>query len=187
MPVLPETITTARFVVRAWRVRDVDGFSRAVAASAEHLRPWMAWLEGEPMTRSDRVSLIERFSRDRESGGDAVYGVFDGDTVVGGCGLHRRGPQGTLHIGYWVHVDHLGRGIATEVAAALTGAAFAEPGIDTVVIHHDRANHRSRRVPQRLGFAPAGEQPVPRTAPAHSGVEVVWAMTRGAWTLRRPA
>ena len=54
----------------------------------------------------------------------------------------------TLEIGYWVHVDHLQKGYATEMARILTSAAFTVPGIERVEIHHDKANTRSGAIPR---------------------------------------
>ena len=36
------------------------------------------------------------------------------ERVVGGCGLHGRLDEHGLEIGYWVHVDRIGQGLATE-------------------------------------------------------------------------
>ena len=56
---------------------------------------------------------------------DYEYGVFLADgSVVGGCGLHRRIGPSALEIGYWVHVAHTRRGIATAAAGALTAVGF---------------------------------------------------------------
>ncbi len=51
-----------------------------------------------------------------------VYGIFDSNetVVLGGSGLHTRIGPGALEIGYWVQADHIGKGYATEVCAALT-------------------------------------------------------------------
>src|SRR5690606_24138078 len=149
----PETVTTDRLVLRTWRHDDVDALGAAVAASLEHLRPWMPWVAGEPLDRNERLAVIAGFARARAADGDTTYGAFLRATgeVVGGTGLHvRRGP-GTLEIGYWVHVDHVRRGYATELAAALTTTALALPGVHHVEIHHDRANAASEAVPRRLG------------------------------------
>ena len=87
---------------------------------------------GVPAAMKGRCDAADRAKRLRESGGEAVYGAFVGDEVVGSCGLHRRSGPEVLEIGYWVHVDHLGRGYASEIAATLTTAAFAVPGIELV-------------------------------------------------------
>jgi ribosomal-protein-serine acetyltransferase len=55
--------------------------------------------------------------------------------------------DGGLEIGYWVHGDWTGRGIATDAAVALTDAALGLPGIDWVEIYHDAANVASGRIP----------------------------------------
>jgi ribosomal-protein-serine acetyltransferase len=86
-----------------------------------------------------------------------------------------------LEIGYWVHVDHVGRGLATELSAALTDTAFTVDGIERVEIHHDRANVRSGAVPARLGFTLMGEHPAVRRAPAEEGVDCAWSVTRAEW------
>jgi RimJ/RimL family protein N-acetyltransferase len=65
--------------------------------------------------------------------------------------MHRMGP-GTLEIGYWVHVAHTGRGVATAAARLLTAAAGRIDGVATVWIVCDEANVRSAAVPRRLGY-----------------------------------
>jgi ribosomal-protein-serine acetyltransferase len=179
---LPERVTTPRLVLRAWMPADAALLGRAVADSLDHLRPWMSWTADEPLTDEARLEVIRTFERDRRAGREVVYGAFRGSTVVGGTGFHRRRGPAVAEIGYWVHVDHLGQGYATEMARALTGAAFALDGVDRVEIHHDRANHRSRAVPAALAFVFAGEQPDARLAPAEEGIDCRWVMTRLAWT-----
>ena len=65
-------------------------------------------------------------------------------------------------------------------AAALVDAAFGLPGIDRVEIVHDEANIASSGVPRKLGFAEIARRPRPDgpQAPAESGTDVVWRLTR---------
>ncbi len=72
--------------------------------------------------------------------------------LLGGVGLYRRVGPGALEIGYWVRSDRTGRGIATEAARALTGAAFATAGVDRVEVHCDPRNAASAAVPGKLGY-----------------------------------
>lgn len=92
--------------------------------------------------------------------------------------MARIGPGG-LEIGYWVHVAHTGRGVATAAAAAITAAAFTLPGIDRVEIHHDVLNLASGRVPAKLGYTDTGTGPsAAELAPGDSGTSRVWRITR---------
>ncbi len=208
MDCLPELVETPRLTLRLWTVRDAPAQHAAVITSADHLRPWLPWMAHEPLSIAEREALITEWRHAWLDGGDAIYGVFargadgdgDGDDdddgdgpaeagageVVGGTGLHRRLGPGGLEIGYWIHVDHVGQGYATELALALTSAGLALPGIHRIEIHHDRANVISGRVPQRLGYTWQGAIDREPVAPAESGVTWVWRMTAADWARRSP-
>ncbi|MYB09611.1 MAG: GNAT family N-acetyltransferase [Acidimicrobiia bacterium] len=183
MSVLPEVVIGPRLALRRWRVGDMEILRDAIQDSIDHLRPWMSWIEYEPLSDPDREALIRTWENDWNAGEEVVFGAFLGDQVVGGCGFHRRAGPKTLEIGYWVHVDHLRKGYATEMARCLTSAAFTVPDIERVEIHHDRANTRSGAIPEALGFNHDGESQVKPHAPATIGVDVSWSMTREAWPL----
>lgn len=133
---------------------------RAINASLEHLRPWMAWAQA-PVTESAIQAVYEDGDAAWSDRTDFLYVLVDaGDQVVGGSGLHSRLGVDGLEIGYWVHVDLVGRGVATEVARSLTSAAFTIPGIERVRIQSAIDNERSARIPQKLGYVCVGEQEV---------------------------
>ena len=160
---------------------DAAAFNAAVHESLDELRPWMPWAGAEPMPVAERLELIRRWERERAEGGDESFGIFVDGAVVGACGLHHRIGAGGLEIGYWVRTADTGRGIATEAARQACAVAFADPSIDRVEIHHDRANAASGRVPAKLGFERVAERRDAPTAPGEDGVEVVWRLTREAW------
>ncbi len=189
MECLPELVETPRLTLRLWAARDAPALHAAVVTSIEHLRPWIPWIGHEPLTIADREALITEWRHAWLDGGDAIYGVFarggeDDGEVVGGTGLHRRIGAGGLEIGYWIHVDHVGQGYATELALALTGAGLAVPGVHRIEIHHDQANVISGRVPQRLGYTFVAATDRERVAPAESGVSWTWRMTAADWARR---
>ncbi len=181
MGVLPEVVVGPRLVLRRWRVSDLEILRDAIQGSIDHLRPWMSWIEYEPLSDPDREALIRTWENDWIAGDEVVFGAFFGDQVVGGCGFHRRAGPKTLEIGYWVHVDHLRKGYATEMASCLTSAAFTVPDIERVEIHHDRANTRSGAIPEALGFNLDGESQVKPHAPATIGVDLAWSITGNEW------
>jgi ribosomal-protein-serine acetyltransferase len=179
-PLLPASLEDGDLLLRLWRLDDAAALRAAVTASLEHLRPWMAWIEHEPMSLEDRRMLIADWHRRWSEGGPAPMGIFVGGVIAGGSGYVRR-TEDTLEIGYWVHVNHVRKGVATRAARLLTAAAFEVPGITRVEIHHDKANVASGAVPRRLGFDLAGEAPDEPKAPADSGTDCTWVMTKSAW------
>ena len=147
-------IETARTVLRCWQPADATLLAAAIAASVEHLRPWMPWVNDEPMEFVQRVKLMRRFRAGFDRDEDYVYGIFTPDetVVLGGTGLHTRLGAGALEIGYWIHADHVRQGFATEISAALTRVAFAVHGVHRVEIHCDPLNTASASVPRKLAF-----------------------------------
>jgi RimJ/RimL family protein N-acetyltransferase len=183
-PVLPERIEGHGLLLRRWRVGDAGSLERAVSESADHLRPWMAWMVQEPQTTEDRRAMLAHWERDWSQGGDVMLGIFIEGEVAGSSGLHRRRGPGVLEIGYWIHRSFTRCGLATTVAQLLTDAAFSVPGIVGVEIHHDRANVVSAGVPRRLGFRFVGEAPDVAKAPAEVGIDCTWRMERAEWQRR---
>ena len=148
-------INTPRLVLRCWDPADAPLLSTAISESLDHLRPWMPWAQEEPQPIDVRVNRLRRLRGDFDLGRDFVYGIFDPNeaVVLGGSGLHTRIGHGALEIGYWVHADHIGKGYATEVCAALTRVAFEVHQVRRVVLHCDPDNARSAAIPGRLGYS----------------------------------
>jgi ribosomal-protein-serine acetyltransferase len=182
---LPERFEGAGLLVRRWLEDDADALERAVTESIEHLRPWMPWVEQEPLTPEARRELVLGWERDWRSGGDVVLGIFRDGEIAGGIGIHRRIGPGGVEIGYWVHPAHLRRGVATTASALVTDAAFTQAGMDRVEIRHDKANIASGGVPAKLGFTLVEEYTREITAPAETGTGYVWRMERDEWARRR--
>jgi hypothetical protein len=67
--------------------------------------------------------------------------------------MHTRFGDDAFEIGYWIRASRAGRGLATEVTAALTRVALELCGADRVEIRVDPANEASLAVPRKLGFA----------------------------------
>jgi RimJ/RimL family protein N-acetyltransferase len=158
----------------------------AINASREHLRPWMAWA-AEPATEAGMATFFatsETLWDERRDFGYSIVDAIDDGLVLGGCGLHGRLGAGGLEIGYWVHVDHAGRGLATAAAGALTDAAFGIDGIELVRIQCEDANVRSARVPAKLGYAFQGVS-VPDAGPCEGRPTQRWHLRRADWMTGR--
>ena len=186
MEPLPERTEAPGLEIRRWVPDDAEAVHQAITRSVDHLRPWFGWISFEPLDVIARRALFAEWERGWADGGDVLFGIWDHDLVLGSVGLHRRLGPGGLEIGYWVHVDHLGQGIAPKAAAAVTDLAFTVGGIDRVEIHHDVENHASRRVPAKLGFTEIETVEAHRDpmGPAETGVDVIWRMTKADWLSR---
>ena len=147
-------IQTERLVLRCWNPTDAALLKQAVDQSREHLEPWMIWARSEPEDLHVVVQRMRKWRAAFDLGEDFVYGIFDRNEqqVLGGTGLHTRQGKGAREIGYWIHADHIGQGLATETAAALTRVAFEVDGVNRVEIHCDPKNERSAAIPRKLGF-----------------------------------
>jgi RimJ/RimL family protein N-acetyltransferase len=175
----PELLSHGRVSLRRWRPGDCAALLAAVIESQEHLRPWMPW--ADRYDQDSAAQYLRECDAHWASGSAFAYAIIVSGQIVGSAGLHDRVGDGGLEIGYWVHRDWTGRGIATAAAAALTDAALALPGIERVEIYHDAANVASGRIAAKLGYARVGERPARDlwpAAPGETGTDVTWQFTR---------
>ena len=147
-------VETERLVLRCWNPEDASLLKAAIDESVEHLRPWLPWVCSEPEDLEIKVERLRRHRGRFDLGQDFIYGVFDvGETaVLGACGLHTRLGRSVREIGYWIHADHVGQGLATELSAALTKVAFEIDGVERVEIQCGPKNTASAAVPRKLGY-----------------------------------
>ena len=171
----PGEIEAPPLLLRRWLAEDLGTLERELEHSRAHLAHWLLWARD-----ADHASLTTFLLASQaafEARTDFAYGIVGpGGALVGGAGLHARLGPGALEIGYWIGVDHVGRGYATAAARALTQAALALDGVDRVEIHCDEANHGSAAVPRKLGYRldrlEAGEP----EAPGDTGRSMVWVL-----------
>ena len=170
----PERIVHGDLVIRRWRRTDALAQATAVRESLDHLRPWMPWAATEPLPVEERRAMLARAERAWAAGDEYSYGLFLGRVVVGAGSLVRRIGPGGVEIGYWVHVDEIGHGLATLASRALTNAALAVDGITTVYIRCDERNTSSAAVPRRLGYELDETLSRAPEAPGESGRLMIW-------------
>jgi ribosomal-protein-serine acetyltransferase len=176
------TVEAGWLLLRRPEPGDSSALHDAVAASSEHLRPWMPWAANYTAEMAREFVQRNAARPGNPPVPEASYLVWDRDRrLLGVCGLHARLGPGALEIGYWVDVRRTRRGVATLAAAALSELALATVGVQAVEIHHDRANQASGAIPARLGYelvATVSDEP---EAPGEVGVELQWRMTFSGW------
>jgi RimJ/RimL family protein N-acetyltransferase len=155
MPGPAYRILTERLVIRCYNPADLNLLRAAVIPSIEHLKPFMPWAEAW-LTEDIEVQVdrLRQFRGKFDLGQDFIYGIFSKDEthLIGGTGLHTRLSDNAREIGYWIRVDSLKQGYATEVSAALTRVAFEIDLVDRVEIHCSVTNLASASVPRKLGY-----------------------------------
>lgn len=145
----PYRIETGRLTLRCYDPVDAASFKEMVDESEESLDAFLWWYTRK--TLDETVERLRVFRSKFDSGDSYAYAVLEGERHVGGGVLHTRcGPFG-LEGGYWVRTSELGRGIATETAAALMHVAFVVCEADRVEFHIATGNDASVAVMGKLG------------------------------------
>jgi ribosomal-protein-serine acetyltransferase len=169
-----ETLSFDEIELRRWHLNDIGALHRVVTESLAHLLPWVLWAAGHD--REATRTFLARSEEYWESDKGYNYAITSAGAVIGSCDLMRRIGPGGLEIGYWLHPEWTGRGLATMSAAALLHQGFELAGIDRIEIHHDARNLASGAVPRRLGFTEVERRQAPDgpVTPGEVGVEVIW-------------
>jgi RimJ/RimL family protein N-acetyltransferase len=151
-------IQTDRLVLRCYQPNDAPLLHNAIGRSIDHLRPWLPWVQQEPRELEARINLIRVFRGQFDLGLDNAYAIFDREEkeIIGSTGLHTRIGKNAREIGYWVGVDHIGKGYATEAVSALVRTAFDIEALSRIEIRCAPDNIRSQHIPEKLGFRMEG-------------------------------
>ena len=174
-----EQLSVEDLVVARARSTDSEDLVVAVNESLEHLRPWMPWAQ-QSATRESINVFLSAAEEQWENGTEFQFVIRrSGSQPILGCfGLHARlGPR-ALEIGYWLHVDEVGRGTATAVARALTETALSLSQVDRVEIRCDAANARSAAIPARLGYRLETREQRPHATPGETETHLIWVFHR---------
>jgi RimJ/RimL family protein N-acetyltransferase len=137
-------IPTERLILRRARMEDLDDV-HAMLSHPAAMRYWAhpehetlaesrKWLEGMVKAASEIDFLIEHQGR-----------------VIGKAGAWRL-PE----VGFLLHPDHWGKGLAHEAMAAVIAHLFATPEVDELTADVDPRNAASLRLLARLGFVETG-------------------------------
>jgi ribosomal-protein-serine acetyltransferase len=138
-------------VLRTYEERDVAAYAELLESSREHYAAFVPFL-----LEDDPAEQVGRARAQFFAGEMFRYFAFDGDRLIGGCGLLPRIGPGGLEIGYHVRADATGQGYATEMAATLVEIAFSVCGVERIELHIEEANLASIAVARKLGFVEAG-------------------------------
>ncbi|MBN9384420.1 MAG: GNAT family N-acetyltransferase [Chitinophagaceae bacterium] len=171
-------IETERLVIRCYEPGDAPKLHEAITRSLDHLRPWLPWVQQEPKPPEARAGLVRLFRGQFDLGLDYAFGIFDNTEkeLIGSTGLHTRIGKNAREIGYWIGIDHIGNGYATEAVSALVKTGFDIERVSRIEIRCAPENTRSQHVPEKLGFKM--ENIVKRILYENTVETMIWSMTK---------
>jgi RimJ/RimL family protein N-acetyltransferase len=185
-----DEVRTERFVLRPYAASDAEELLAAIGDSQAELIPWMPWalelgtIEQRREFVQGRIDDLAKARAEAIDGvmrGEIVYGIWDGDRLVGGTGIHDRVGDLAREIGYWTRTAHVGTGIATEISRALTTEILRNPAMDHAVINCDIGNRASARIPVKVGYELVEETFRVREAPGEQRLTQTRIMRRANW------
>ena len=145
-------IMTPRLRLRPLRRDDLDALTEV------YIHPLVShWIGSH--TREDVEREIVLQLEHQDSLGWSLWAVEDRrtDRMIGDCGLQPLEHQGPdVELGYDLHPDAWGRGLATEAARTVMEQAFGPLGIDRVVAVVKPDHVASQRVLEKAGLHRAG-------------------------------
>lgn len=149
-------IRTSRLELRDFRADDIDAVH--AYASDPLVTRYTSW---GPNTEAETREFLETVAAEAASPARRSFALAvvlrEGEALIGSCAImSRREMYREYEIGYVLHRDHWGRGIASEVAAALLGFGFGELGAHRIYAQVDPENEPSSRLLKRLGFRQEG-------------------------------
>jgi ribosomal-protein-serine acetyltransferase len=137
--------------IRPFEPDDAPELHALVEANRAHLARWLPWAADQDLEATERFIARAEEQLIREDGFQAT--LEPEGKIIGAIGFPSvdRLNRNTS-IGYWLAESSQGRGIMTAAVRALVSYAFYEWDLHRVEIHCAPDNHRSRAIPERLGF-----------------------------------
>jgi RimJ/RimL family protein N-acetyltransferase len=156
--VIHPSLETERLLLRPWRpAEDLDALTALNADPAV-----MRWVTpNRPLTGTESAELLDRVIRHWDQHGFGLWALVprEGEGAAGCVGFAGLAVPSFLpavlpavEVGWRLHPDWWGRGLATEAARASIDYGFERLGLRTIVSIIDARNDRSLRVAERLGM-----------------------------------
>lgn len=130
---------------------DAQELQALVEANREYLSQWLPWAPRQDLPECEKFIADAEAQLARSDGFQAA--IAPNGPIIGVVGFHSVDwTNRNTTIGYWLAEDQQGQGIMTTALRALVDHAFSEWNLHRIEIHCAPANHRSRAIPERLGF-----------------------------------
>lgn len=150
-------------------------------ASREYLKEWLPWLDFTKEL-ADTKAYIEGCIKGHEANSSLSLVILFKNEIVGIAGFNAINPSNKIGIiGYWLSEGAQGHGIMTKTVKALLQYAFETLKLHKVEIRVAEANHKSRAIPERLGFMQEGTIRAAEWLYDHYVNHVIYGMLVSEW------
>lgn len=134
---------------------DAEELYGVVEVNRAYLARWMPWAEKQ--TLDGTVAFIRESRRQIAGNQGLQVAIVEDGAIAGALGYHGVDWDNLVtSVGYWIAERSQGNGTVTLATAALVNHAFGVWKLNRVEIRAAVDNHRSRAIPERLGFTPEG-------------------------------
>jgi RimJ/RimL family protein N-acetyltransferase len=151
VPPPPYLLRTPRLIVRCLEPGDAERRKDALDSSGGHLVE--LYPEGV-MPLEAHVAHVRKLRGNFDLDQDRGYGAFEPETgrMLGEVFLLKRAGIGALEVGYWLRLDAVGHGFATEMTSAMVKTAFEFDKVKRLDLMCAPENEKSAAVARRLKF-----------------------------------
>jgi len=142
--------------LRLLQLADTDELFALTDTHRNYLRVWMPWLDSVQSPADTRSFILSSLQQLADNNGP-VTAICENGNIAGIIGFNRSDHANRIGtIGYWLAESYTGRGLMTAACRALISYGFQSLGLNRIVIAAATENHRSRAIPERLGFVHEG-------------------------------
>ncbi len=128
-----------------------------ILANYEHIHEWSFWLNEDFTLEKAREFWEKDAQKSVDEADEISFRIIYQGEIVGSIDFHgidQRNKSG--EIGCWVAKKYNGRGFAKKSVARMLDYGFDELKLNRIVVRCVVENAKSRRIPERLGFAQEG-------------------------------
>jgi ribosomal-protein-serine acetyltransferase len=167
--------------MRLLEPRDAGELFGLIDANRAYLARWMPFV-GQTRSVEDSLTFIRAAVRQHEENRGLQMAILDRGQIIGVAGFHRIDwTARATSIGYWLAEAHQGAGTMTLAARALVDYAMSVLRLHRVEIRAGVENHRSRAIPERLGFHEEGVVRAAERIGSRVIDHVIYATTDAQW------
>ncbi|WP_035299487.1 GNAT family N-acetyltransferase [Brevibacillus thermoruber] len=179
---------TAEACLKRLEPADAEEMFWLTDVNRPYLRQWLPWLD---MVREvkDTARFIALTIDQHHRRQGTHYGIWYNGRLAGTLGVHSIDwANRKTSIGYWLGAQFQGKGLMTQaVAAYLDHLVFGEWDLERVAIQAATGNHKSRAIPERLGFRLEGVLRSNEFLYDHYVDHAVYGMLAAEWRSRTSA